>query len=119
MLEGAAGGGVRELKESLRQRESVEIAGYQLNPELALYIESLRMSNLNPKDSPVCWIDVVSDEAQSLSPLTTQTSEKWRQENSKILVDTAVGAAFWATQEITDCPDLIRLTTERCNHFSL
>ena len=110
MLEGIKGGGVRELRESLVQKKHLDIAGYRLNSDLVDYIDTMRLSDLTPLGIPVCWIDVIADKGLALSPLTAQLSEKWRQANASVAFHTAVGPAFWATQEITDCPDLVEQT---------
>ena len=39
--------------------------------------------------------------------------DAWREAGVDFEFDSAVGPAFWATQEITDCPSLIEQTTSR------
>ena len=119
MLEGVRGGGVQALRESILREEAVEIAWYRLNPELVHYIDSLRFAELVPKGIPVCWIDVAADKGLALSPLTAQVSEKWRQQNPEMIFDTAIGPAFWATQEISECPDLIDQTVDKLGRLAV
>ena len=98
---------------SCKKGEAIEVAGYKLNPELALYVDMLRLSRIIPKRSKVNWIELVGDASQSISPATTQAMDAWREAGVDFEFDSAVGPAFWATQEITDCPSLIEQTTSR------
>jgi exosortase A-associated hydrolase 2 len=112
MLDGASGGGVRVLRESLRNGEAIEVAGYRLNPEMTSYIDSLRVNKIIPKSSRVNWIELVADADQTVSPAAAQTISVWRDAQVAVESNTVIGPAFWATQEITDCAALIEQTTK-------
>lgn len=112
MLDGANGGGVRALRESLRNGESIEVAGYRLNPELTSYIDSLRVNKILPKTSQVNWIEIVSEANQGIAPAAEQTINLWRDAQVAVECNTVSGPTFWATQEITDCAALIEQTTK-------
>ena len=112
MLEGAKTGGTRVLRETLERGEPQEVAGYWLNPELVRYIDSLQLTEIAPDGVPVCWLEVVAEEGQTVSPGTARTADAWRQANVDFTLDTPVGPAFWATQEITDCPALLARTMD-------
>ena len=112
MLDGANGGGVRALRESMRNGESIEVAGYRLNPEMTGYIDSLRVSKMLPKSSRVNWIEIVACAEQGVSPAAAQTINVWRDAQVAVECSTVNGPAFWATQEITDCAALIEHTSQ-------
>ena len=112
MLDGANGGGVRALRESMRNGESIEVAGYRLNPEMTGYIDSLRVSKMLPKSSRVNWIEIVAGAEQGVSPAAAQTINVWRDAQVAVECSTVNGPAFWATQEITDCAALIEQTSQ-------
>jgi exosortase A-associated hydrolase 2 len=112
MLEGSAGGGVRMLRESLQNGESIEVAGYRLNPEMTSYIDSLRVNKMIPNFSRINWIEMVTDADQGVSPAAAQTVKVWRDAQVAVDCSPVSGPAFWATQEITDCAALIQQTTQ-------
>lgn len=109
MLEGSSSG-VKALRESLKRGELIEVAGYRLNPALVEQIDVVSMRKISPKNSSVFWLEMVSEEGQAASPIALQAAETWRQTAMEITFDTVVGPAFWATQEITDCPAIIART---------
>ena len=112
MLDGANGGGVRMLRESLRSGESIEVAGYRLNPEITNYVDSLRVNKILPKSSRVNWIEIVADANQGVSPAAAQTIKLWQDAQVAVECNTVGGSPFWATQEITDCAALVEQTTK-------
>lgn len=112
MMEGVKAGGVQVLRDSLKRGESVEVAGYRLNPELVHQIDSMQVRKIIPKSPHVCWLEIVAEKGQTASPVATQTKEIWRQAQIDFTFDTVVGPAFWATQEIVDCPALIQRTID-------
>lgn len=104
------GGGTDALRAALHAGESLEIAGYELAPELALAIESRDAALLPMTACPVHWLDLVADAERPLAPASARIVETWRAAGVDIRPQTVVGQAFWATQEITECPALLSAT---------
>jgi exosortase A-associated hydrolase 2 len=108
------GGGatVRAVREELENSGSVEIGGYELALALARSIDTARLDAVRPEiTTPVHWLDVASDPERPLAPPVQQVIDDWRHAGVPVEVARIRGDAFWATQEITEVPDLIAATT--------
>lgn len=110
----AEGGGatVRAVREELERLGSVEIGGYELPIELARAIDSARLDAVCPEiTTPMHWLDVASDPARPLVTSAQQLVDDWRRAGVSVVVVRVRGDAFWATQEITEVPELVAMTT--------
>lgn len=118
MIGGEGGGGVKELKEAVKQNKIVEVAGYRLNPDLVREIENVQLKRLTPQAENVVWIEMVSDEGQAAPPAAQQVADLWREAGVELTFQTLAGPQFWATQEITDCPALLEATNDQLEKLS-
>jgi exosortase A-associated hydrolase 2 len=101
--------GVQQLRQQLARGESIEIAGYRLSPGLAL---GLQAAELTAPRAParVAWLDVAASGQAELSPASQSRIDTWRAAGHRVDTTVVPGAAFWQTQEIAECPDLIKAT---------
>ncbi|QYF95072.1 hydrolase 2, exosortase A system-associated [Massilia sp. PAMC28688] len=97
--------GTRELRAALASGEVLEVAGYELAPQLAAAIDAADGTALPP--CPVIWIEVVAAPDRPLPPAASRIAATWGQQVS---LHGAAGPAFWSTQEIEDHPELVALT---------
>ena len=103
-----------ELKQCLQSGESIEVAGYSLNPEL---INPL----LKIKPNPVSWKHLRSvDIFEIVSNESTQSAFAFQQFMGGVSdlgieasFSKVVGDSFWASQEITFAPTLLLAMQER------
>lgn len=110
LASGAATTAVRELVERLHQGESLEIAGYELHPDLAAQIERLKLEALTPAVKRVDWMEVIADRTLSLRVAAKKVLEIWRAAGIEANATQAVGDPFWSTIEIAECDELVELT---------
>jgi exosortase A-associated hydrolase 2 len=110
MMGDTKSGGTDALRAALRAGESLEIAGYELAPELADAIEARNAAALAVTACPVHWLEVVAAPERPLSPVSVRVLDAWRQAGVDVQAQTVVGQSFWATQEITECAALIDAT---------
>jgi exosortase A-associated hydrolase 2 len=108
----AAGESTAALRKALQAEKSLEIAGYTLNAELAAAIDSLKLAQLAPRELPVWWCEVVNGAGKGFTPASQKVLDAWRDQGSSVTARAVVGEAFWATQEIAECPALIASTDE-------
>lgn len=96
------------LRAQLTRGEAVEVAGYALSPGLALGLEA---AELAPPAAPtrVAWFEVAA-EAAELSPTGLAKIHAWQQAGHRVAARVVAGAAFWQSQEIAECPELILAT---------
>jgi len=99
--------GTLDMRDCLMAGESLEIAGYELPARLAMAIDGLKAAELGNTHCPTHWFEIVPAPGRSMTPATSKVVQAWRQAGVNLQVHLTPGAAFWATQEITDCPELI------------
>jgi exosortase A-associated hydrolase 2 len=101
----------RALRAALSNGEAIEVAGYRLPPAL---FDGLDKAVLHapPHRSRVVWLDVVHAQDAPPPASSSQMLQVWARRNVAVSHGTVAGAAFWQTQEITDCAALIAHTQE-------
>lgn len=111
IAEGAAPANTRELREQMERGNVLEIAGYELAPELALAIERLQLVELVPPATPVHWFEVATEAGRTLSPAARAVETAWVARGVEVSTHVIVGEPFWSTIEIAECPELVAATT--------
>jgi exosortase A-associated hydrolase 2 len=104
-----AGGGTAALRAQLAAGTSVEIAGYELAPPLALALDQLHAAQLVPP-CPVDWLEVVAAPERPLPPAAARVVAGWRAHAVEVRTATVPAAQFWNAQEIDECPALVAAT---------
>lgn len=102
--------GVQIFREKLAAGESLEIAGYMLSPAMAAAIDALRLSQLIVRNSGIYWFEITPDTGRGLSPAGVAVVETWNRSGVRPEVMCIPGLPFWATQEISECPELLTAT---------
>lgn len=103
---------VQDFREKLGVGEALEIAGYTLSSAMAAAIDALKLGQLVVKNSEVYWFEIMPDTGRGLSPASTSIVETWSQSGICPKVLLMPGLPFWATQEISECPELLAATTK-------
>ncbi|GGC96881.1 hydrolase 2, exosortase A system-associated [Undibacterium terreum] len=114
MINGAEqkNGGTQGIRQALLAGEKIEIAGYDIAPELVAGIDKLEVSDWTPPGSPVYWLENVNPGNPSLPPARKKLADAWMQQGASLWVDFVHGPAFWTTQETVDAPEWISATTD-------
>ena len=109
---GSATTALRELRTQLAQGRSLEIAGYELHPQLAEAIARQDLLRTVPAVKRVHWLEVAAEPGALLRPPSRRVVEAWARQ--AVAVDKAVvaGDPFWATIEIAECETLLAATSE-------
>lgn len=99
------------LREQASRGESLEIAGYDLAPELISAIDGvdMRCAQMLPT-VPVYWLEVVSETRRKPGPLSQKLLSTWAENGADVKSDVVVGDSFWATVETSLVPELIEKT---------
>jgi exosortase A-associated hydrolase 2 len=109
---GAATSALGELRAELAQGRSLEIAGYDLHPDLAAAIERLQLAPLRPVVKRVDWLEVGAEASAGARPGSQRVVERWRAAGLDVRTATVAGEPFWSTIEIAECAALVEATTE-------
>jgi exosortase A-associated hydrolase 2 len=106
-----AGNGTNALRTQLQAGEVLEIAGYDLAPELASAIDALDLADMAPAGLPVHWFEAVPAEDRPLPPGAARVTAAWREQGIAPYTKVLACPPFWSTQEVTECPALLRATS--------
>jgi uncharacterized protein len=98
-----------QLKQQLAAGQTVEIAGYALNPALAAGLEAARFAPQGQAGRLV-WMELAQRDDAVLSPVAEQNLLAWREAGWAVQSTLTRGSAFWATTEIETAPALIDAT---------
>ena len=104
---GAAQSGVRELRQALAQGATLEVAGYELHPEMAQAIAGLNLTNLSPATKRTYWLEVSPAEQPKLTPASIRVIESWQSKGLDVRATAVGGEPFWSTPEITESAALL------------
>ena len=100
-----------DLRAQLAAGQSLEIAGYELQPELVAAMEAGRLSPEGmPSNVPVYWFEVGSGERRQLSSASKKVFDRFHAECDHVEAHVVQGDKFWATTEVTTAPHLIAAT---------
>jgi exosortase A-associated hydrolase 2 len=109
MLAPGAGGGTAALRASLDAGSTLEIAGYELAPQLAAAIDAVDAGALKPR-CPVDWFELAAAPGRPVPPGAERIAAGWRERGAQVALHQVAGQAFWSTQEITECAGLVEAT---------
>lgn len=100
----------KALRAQLERGESVEIAGYELSPSLALPMESAELALPERYEGSAWWCEVVEAADVPPGPASQSRIAAWRARGCNVEVVTVPGLPFWQTQEIAECMPLVEAT---------
>jgi exosortase A-associated hydrolase 2 len=101
-----------ELIALLEQSQAVEIAGYQLHPQLALPLKAARLELPAGFDGRVIWLEASIEPDAQLSVAAERLLKTWADAKVNVRAEALVDALFWQTQEIAEAPELVRRTLQ-------
>lgn len=100
------------LRQLLSEGSPVEIAGYQLAPELASGLEkSVLLPAPTGAPGRVEWFELSTRADAFLSPASSEAMAQWQQRGFEVRSQLINGPAFWQSAEIEEVPALITATT--------
>lgn len=106
----AAQTGTKALRAALQAGETLEIAGYDLSPDLARAIDSLPAPDAMVPPVPAHWFDVLGAPGQAPGPAAARVKTAWEAHGTALHVHTVTGSPFWATTAVSTCPALLDAT---------
>jgi len=113
VLQGQKGGAVAKLRSELSEGKLVEIAGYEINPDLFFAIEEKDLVKITaPDDSRISIIEVTNSPGGANSPMIKKLVETWQLAGANSQGYAVAGEQFWATPEISIAKDVISLTAD-------
>lgn len=104
--------GTAALRATLARGETLEVAGYEVHPELVQAIDALDATALAPRGLPVHWFEVTASSERPPTPAAANTARTWRALGVQLQLRQVLGQQFWATPETSECPALVDATVE-------
>lgn len=113
MTEGGPAEKTEELRAQLAAGTAVEVAGYELAPELAAALDGLRLDHveLGP-GTRVDWLEVGDEASDQVLPAAMRVVDAWRKRGIAVSARTIAGEPFWTLQETTLAPALLAATAD-------
>jgi exosortase A-associated hydrolase 2 len=102
--------GTAALRAGLARGETLEVAGYEVHPDLVHAVDALDATALAPRGLPVHWFEVAATSGRPPSPAATNTARVWRALGVQLQLRQVAGQQFWATPETSTCPALVAAT---------
>ena len=103
--------GTAMLRKQLERGETLEIAGYELAPGFAKAVDGLKAAELAVGKSVIHWFETIPEPGRSMTAAGTKIAETWKQKGVDLHIHLISCQPFWATQEISECAELISATT--------
>ncbi|PTR09422.1 exosortase A-associated hydrolase 2 [Nitrosospira sp. Nsp5] len=103
--------GTHAMRSTLASGETLEVAGYELAPDLAAAIDALKAAELIVTRSSVHWFEIVAEPDRPMTPAGARVVSAWKQDGVDLHVHLVPCLPFWATQEISECAELVSATT--------
>jgi len=108
----AAQSGTKALRAALQAGDTLEIAGYDLAPELARAIDALPAPDALVPPVPVHWFEVLGAPGQAPGPASARARAAWEARGTPLHLHMVTGVPFWATTGISTCPALLDATVD-------
>ena len=101
-----------DLRAAAAAGRSIEVAGYEIAPELLAAVDGLDLAELTRDvDVPVSWLEVVPSAERGMTAASRRVIEAWRGAGGTVTPQTVVGEPFWSTPEISLVPPLLDVST--------
>jgi exosortase A-associated hydrolase 2 len=99
------------LRQALQARESIEIAGYDLAPELAAALDALDPLEAMTPPCPVHWFEAVGAADAALPTGAARVGAAWQARGVKVRQQAVHCPPFWTTPEIVESPAWLAATS--------
>lgn len=92
---------------------SVEVAGYEVTPELAAQIDGADATLATPA-VPVHWFELAANGDGGVTPAAMNQARRWQAAGVALSLHAVRGQPFWNAVENLECPALLAATTALC-----
>jgi len=112
MLAGKQQESTRDILRDLDEGRCVEVAGYEIHPDLAETILKMELAQFQNRTlPPVAWFELVTAHDRPIPVSSRRVIDDWQAKSTPVYTETVVGEQFWTTPEIAVVPGLIERTS--------
>ncbi len=101
----------QQMRQQLQQGHNIEVAGYTITPEIAIALDTKKISVYQDIEIPMDWFEVVMDGEGAFSLASQKIIAAWRQRGITVNTYSYQGPAFWQLHERELTPELLEKTT--------
>lgn len=103
----------KALRSDLESGQRIEVAGYTLHSRLAIPLERAELDPPSSVPTHVLWCEIAARTGdRTVSPASASRQAKWQKAGADVRSIIVDGLAFWQTQEIAECPELVVATLD-------
>lgn len=107
-----------ELRKQAASGASIEVTGYEINPKLALTLDTIRLPDSSAIEGRrIGWFDVATSSDAPVPRAARATLDSYREKAASLTHGRVVGPAFWYVHERAVAPDLIRATSKMVDEW--
>lgn len=110
-FDGKKSGDTATLRAKLVAGEPVEVAGYELAPEMAAAIDSIDVASWQPPMVPVHWFELVPESNPAITPQAHRLGYAWREAGTALTQIAIPGRPFWGIEGHGDSTPLLPATS--------
>jgi hypothetical protein len=103
---------IKTLRATLAAGHPVEIAGYELHPDLVAGCAAVELGTVAVPDCPVIWRESTPDAPARTSAWASTVVQRWQHAGTHVDLHAVSGPSFWASAELEESPALIAATTD-------
>ena len=112
IMSNEAGPSVTDMQTTLKNGDPVEVAGYEISPQLFAQAQNLKLDTLNTeKLRRIDWFAVAGSADAPLPAAATRHTQRWIEQGLSAPTKIIEGAQFWAATELVVVPELVARTT--------
>ena len=99
------------MRKQLDAGETIEVAGYELHPELVRAIDAANLVKQRPAARQVLWLENVSADGGELPAPAVTAAKAWTDAGITSEMQGYVGPPFWQVHERVLTPSIVAITT--------
>jgi len=100
----------RTLVEALERGDTLEVAGYDLPPSIALPLRAARLRSEVHAQRRIAWMEIAIGDPPACSPVSAKRIEEISSQGAQVTATVVAGLPFWSTVEIDEAPQLVAAT---------
>jgi exosortase A-associated hydrolase 2 len=101
------------MRDQLARGDTLEVAGYEIHPELAEAIDKARLVDHPPSGNvAVAWLEATTGDKTEAAPASQKVIAAWQSQGAHVAHLPYAGPAFWQVHERVLAPELIARTSQ-------
>ena len=101
------------MRKQLDAGESIEVAGYEIHPQLARSIDEAQLADAPLRSgTAILWLENAAGDATELAPPSRKVLDAWAAAGLAVDAATYAGPAFWQVHERVVTPSIVERTTQ-------